>query len=83
MLDTAKLHSTDFCYALDDVGRFLAKEVLDFIKFSFGIFQRVMKKPGRNTDDIHFHFGENVGDLEWMGQIRFTGESNLSLVDLG
>jgi hypothetical protein len=67
LLATGELHPADFCYSFDNIGRFFAKEVLNFIRFGFGILQRVMKEPSRNAGYIHLHFGENVGDLKGMG----------------
>ena len=60
MLVACKLHFADFCYPVDDIGCFLAKEALNINNLNIGILNSIVKESGHNTDYIHFHLGENI-----------------------
>jgi hypothetical protein len=47
------------------------------------IFQRVMKKSGREADRPKPELGEQTGDLKGMGKIRFPRQSHLPVVNTG
>jgi len=54
-LITRKLHLTDFCNAVHDIGGFLAEQFCDFLHGGAGILNHIMQKTGDNAHHIHFH----------------------------
>ena len=72
---TGKLNLADFGYPIDNIGYILAKKTFYFRRVDIGILDGVMQKTGYHTDHIHFHPCENMGDLQWVRKVRFTGKT--------
>jgi hypothetical protein len=47
------------------------------------IFDHIMQETGSNADNIEFHVSENACNFKGVGQVWFTGQTNLSVVDFG
>ena len=45
-----------------------------------GVFDDVVEEPRGDGDHVELHVGEEIGHLERVDEVRFTGMADLSLV---
>ena len=66
--------------ALDTAGDFGAEPALDLRNADPRVFDYIVKQPCRNADGIQPHVREQMGDFDWVNQIRLAGFSLLMAV---
>ena len=62
------------------MGDLLAEELLNPLRSGQRVFNDVVQQPGGDRNDVQFHVGQRVGDLEWMDEVRLTRVAHLTLV---
>jgi len=83
LLGGAELDLADLGDPVHDLGDLRAEEALDLGKFGLGILDGVVEDAGRHGHHVHLHAGQEVCDLQRMGKVGLTGQTDLPLVDLG
>ena len=67
------LNFSQLGHAVYQHGYFRAKHFLELLKSSIRILHHIMQKRGSQRLLIHFHLGEDIGNLDWMNNIRLAG----------
>ena len=80
LLARRKRDRADFGDALDDVGDFRAKQLLDALDGRQGVFDDVVEQPGGHGHHVQPHVGEEIGHFEGVDHIGLAGMAHLSLV---
>ena len=75
--DLGKLGNT-----VDELGERLAELGRQGFFGHAGVFDHVVQHGGHQALMVHVHVGENIGDRQRMGDVRFTRAAALAIVGL-
>ncbi len=78
-----KRKTAEFGNTRNDVENFRPEKFFDFLRVGRGVLDHIMQKTGRHADHIQFHVTQDSGHLQRMGQIRFSGQADLTFVHPG
>ncbi len=65
-----KGNRADLRHTLDDVGDFLAEQLLDPLGGRERVLDDVVQQPGRHGHDVQLHVRQRVGDFEGVHEVR-------------
>jgi hypothetical protein len=74
---------TDLRNAVDKVGNVAAEVFPKSPNIGECVFNDIVQKSYTDTGHVLAHFGQDIGNLERVGKIRFTRLANLALVLAG
>ena len=69
--------------SIDDVGHFLAKKFVQIIQGGISVLHRVVQEAADHGNRVQAHLGQEIGNFQRVGQIRFAAQASLTFMGLG
>jgi len=78
-----KLHLGQLADPVDHLGDLVAELAGQHLLGDLGVLDDVVQQCRDDARHVHAHFGEHVGDVEWVTDIGLTGQAELTVMGAG